>query len=82
MHSYDCLGYIYQFLCAAEIAAAIQELWVWLTKHMGLDVCSRIMKVSQCSPPATWAANSQYLCACPFRHAGLNVVERAWYAGI
>ena len=29
-----------------EKHATLQELWVWLTNHMGLDVCSRIMKVS------------------------------------
>ena len=30
----------------ADSLAMTQELWIWLTKHMGLDVCSRIMKVS------------------------------------
>ena len=71
------------WLFVAEIAAVTQELWVWLTKHMGLDVCSRIMKVSQCSPPASQAAKSQCLCACPILvNADQNVIESAWCAGI
>ena len=66
----------------AEIAAVTQELWVWLTKHMGLDVCSRIMKVSQCSPPASQAANRQYLHGCPIMVRYIYVLESAWCAGI
>lgn len=62
LHFCDCSVFAFMWLHRSDhtgmhpctyfllsLAAVTQELWVWLTKHMGLDVCSRIMKVSPCS---------------------------------
>ena len=40
----------------------MQYLWAWLSEHLGLDGCSRVMKVSSCSvgwfPFRGWGAGS------------------------